>query len=121
MIIKNGFGEQKLATKIEIGVQNVHTVSGEDFVGRVFYDSEDDVYSIERPIVINVGFNPDTGRFSISPMPIRPYLRQIEELSLEGDHVMWVLPVTEQLEQLWLQTTSNIILPDASHLLNLTK
>jgi hypothetical protein len=96
---------------VDLGVQCVHIVSGEDYVGKVVYDQDGDSYLIDRPIVVNVGFNPETQRFNISPMPLRPYLKKVEQLVLESGHVLWLKPVTEGMEKLWQQTTSDIIIP----------
>ncbi len=94
----------------DLGIQNVHMVSGEDYLGHLWYDPEDEQYIIERPIVINMGVS-ETGKFSVSPMPLRPYLKKVDQLVVENTHVMWVKPVTDQMEELWRRFTSEVILP----------
>lgn len=98
-------------TQTNLGVRNLHMVSGEDYVGQVWYDPESEQYFVERPIIINVSFDPGTGKFSISPLPLRPYLKKFDQLALENKDVMWILPVTEQMEELWRRFTSDIVVP----------
>lgn len=103
-------------TETDLGVQLVHLVSGEDYLGHVYFDPEDDQYIVERPIMIHVGLDQATQRLQINPMPLRPYLRKVDRVALDGDHVLWVKQVTEQMEDLWRQATSEIAIPTTGDL-----
>jgi hypothetical protein len=100
-------------SETDIGVQVVHTVSGEDYLGHIYRDLETGAYLIERPIVVMMNADA-TGRIQVVPMPLRPYLQTVEQLDLAKEHVMWVKPVNEQLELIWRRATSDLILPTIS-------
>jgi hypothetical protein len=103
----------------DLGIQNVHLITGEDYLGHIFFDPEDKQYIVERPIVPNVGFDQATERWQIAPLPLRPYLKKVERVVLDDKHVMWILPVSESMEKMWHQATSEILIPSGGPL-NLT-
>lgn len=95
---------------VDLGLQLVHLTSGEDIVGKVFRD--EDGYSIERPVVPQVMSNGQQMRVAL--MPLRPYIEQETPIYVLNQHVLFVTPINEQMQQLYVQFTSNIVIAAAS-------
>lgn len=115
-LIVDGIVDGKGTPQTDLGVQLMHLVTGEDYLGHIWFDPEDAQYIIERPILINMAFDQEKQRLQIAPMPLRPYLKKVQQLVLDTTHVIWILPVTDEMSQLWLQATSEVIVPSAGDL-----
>jgi hypothetical protein len=94
-------------------VVNVHLVTGEDIVG-AFDDLDADNYTIHKPVVPNISMDPDARRFSVGMLPLRPYLGMLDSLTIERNKIVYVVPVNEQMVQLYRQFTSSIVIASPS-------
>lgn len=106
-------------TGTELGLHNVHLVTGEDIIGRV-YKFEGGV-RVERPVTPQIGVDPQSQQFRIGLMPLRPYAARIEQVTLRDEHIVFIVPVADQMEQLYTQFTSNITVVPGSALNDLVQ
>jgi hypothetical protein len=91
-----------------LGISDVHLTSGEDIIGDVYKDR--DLYTIKKPVIPNVAFDQGNSKFHVGLLPLRPYLGTIEQIEVPSAKVIYVVPVGKQMEQLYRQFTSDIIL-----------
>src|SRR4051812_40662959 len=103
----------------EPGVHNLHLSSGEDIIGEVTYGLETgDWYIVRRPVMPNfeMQYDPEgkpTG-YRITLVPLRPYLTGSEDVKIRFETVIYMLPVDARLEDIYRQTTSSLVLPQAN-------
>jgi hypothetical protein len=96
-------------------IVNVHLNSGEDIIGAVT-GSVSGIYTIKRPVVPNVMLDPATNNFRVGLLPLRPYLGNVEEVSIDESKVAYALECPEQMTKLYHEFTSNIYLASANEL-----
>ena len=96
-------------TSVEKGVRNIHLLSGEDIIGRVFYFPNEKVYRIETPVMPTMGQDQNTGNYRVGLLPLRPYLDKVETVDIPEANVLYEVPVGSQMGKLYAQFTSNII------------
>ena len=101
-------------TAIDLGVQNVHLISGEDIIGRVYRDAVNKEYRIENPVLPNIAPDPQTGNFRVGLLPLRPYLEKMKSVSVPENMVIYLVPVGERMEKLFNQYTSDIVVASAN-------
>jgi hypothetical protein len=100
-------------TCIRLGVALVHFVSGEDVIARVEYDAESKVYSLTRPVTPvmqpKMGPNGKPVGATIALVPYRPFIDDSEPVLIRDANVLFTAKVLEQLEKVYTQTTSDIV------------
>lgn len=96
---------------VEVGIRNVHLVSGEDIIGKV--SAFEDYICIDAPRVPQLMQDPSGSQIRIALIPFRPYLKKDETIKIPGDKVICVSEVTTQMEETYRNATSNLILPQA--------
>jgi hypothetical protein len=84
-------------------------LSGEDFIGVVTTNYEGGTILIEKPVVPVIQ-RVSEDRAGLSFAPLRPFLGPLESVVLNGRSVAYVAPVPDQLEKLYRQFTSNILI-----------
>jgi len=102
----------ELGALIEMGLLNVHLISGEDVIGKVFFDEKKMVYTIERPVMPNMQMDPNTRGIHVGLMPVRPYLDKTEKIDVLASHVLYFVLVTGKMEEIYQRFTSEIQLVD---------
>jgi hypothetical protein len=105
----------------ELGVQNVHLNSGEDIIGRVTLNTNARTYSIENPVVPNIGQDAQTGNWRVGLLPLRPYLAKVKTVDVPETSVAYLVAVGEQMEKLYAQFVSDIVLAGPKDLNTLLK
>lgn len=98
-------------TQVDLGVQNVHLISGEDIIGRVWLNESKGEYTIERPVMPTMAQDPQTGSYRVGLLPLRPYLPKIKDVVIPRDRVLYTVAVSEQMQGIYTQTVSEIIVP----------
>lgn len=99
------------------GVQNLHLASGEDVIGTVNYDDENDVFYVEKPCIPRIV--PSENGMSVQLMPFRPWLENNRELPFNGAQVTFCVPVDPKLGQIYTRQFSVIdIVPGNANLDN---
>lgn len=107
---------------VELGILDVHLTNGEDIVGKVF--RMEDGLRIEQPVSPTVQQEDGTGRLRIGMMPFRPWLQEVDVITIAEGHVLFTAPVSGQMEEMYRRMHSNITLAspaNLSSLLNPTK
>lgn len=97
-------------TKTELGVQNVHLNSGEDVIGRTWFNPQERTYTVENPVVPNIGQDPQNGNWRVGLLPLRPYLGKVKTVNIPETSVAYVVVVGDKMEQLYQQFISDIVL-----------
>lgn len=105
-------------TEVDLGVRNVVLTSGENIIGRVWYDANKHNYTIEKPVAPRVS-QAQANQVNIGFGPLRPWSRDTERLSIKEEHVAYTIGVDEGLAKAYHEATSNIVLPDATDLTSL--
>jgi hypothetical protein len=100
---------------VELGVAFVHLVSGEDLIGRVEYDAENKVYSLDRPVTPLVQPKLDESGLqvgaSIALVPYRSFLNPDEPLLIRDQNVLFTGKLTDGLEKHYTSVTSGTCEP----------
>ncbi len=106
----------------DLGILNLHLVSGEDIIGHVF-DKTDlatggEFYVVKKPVIPNIGMDrdKDTGqpKFHVGLLPLRPYLGNLPEVELPKAYVMFPTRVNPQMEKMYLEFTTGIVIVSPS-------
>lgn len=108
---------QDLIARGNIGPRIVHLVSGEDIIGDV--DQIVGGYQIKNPISVALAPSPDGRGMRISIVPLRPYAKEIDSMTIADEHVIFVTELSEQMLKSYQAFTSNIVLPDTPDLSSL--
>ncbi len=105
------------ASRIEHGIVNLHLVSGEDIIGKVaeVYNPETGIaaYEVINPVIPNIamGQNPNgTPSFRVGLLPLRPYLGGVKFIEIPKAYVMYPVKVNRQMEDLYTQFVSDIVI-----------
>jgi hypothetical protein len=105
------------ASRIELGILNLHLVSGEDIIGKTTetYDPQTGIaaYEVANPVIPNIamGQKPDGNpSFRVGLLPLRPYLGGVKFISLPKAYVMFPIEVNKQMADLYTQFTSDIVI-----------
>ena len=100
-------------TSVDLGVQNVHLLSGEDIIGHVWRNPQERTLRVENPVMPNVA--PDqSGNYRVGLLPLRPYLEKTKIVDVPEDRVLYHVPVGDRMERLYQQYTSGLIVPTGS-------
>jgi hypothetical protein len=98
---------------LDLGIQNLHMISGEDIVGHTFLETDTvtgiQTYRVEQPVVPTMSQDPNTGAWRVGLLPLRPYLDKTDKVELLSGHIMYVTPVGERFRAMYAQFNSNII------------
>lgn len=97
------------ATSVDLGIVNVHLISGEDIIGHTFFNTVDKLYTIERPLIPNIAMDQQSGRFQVGLLPLRPYLDGTDKVVIPDSHVIYHIPVGDQMGSLYRRQTSNLV------------
>jgi hypothetical protein len=92
------------------GVVCLHLTSGQDLIGTVELDAGPII--VHKPMIPTLR-STDSQHLSVSLLPIRPYLTDVNRLEIQRNQVVFILPVNEDMEKLYRQTTSGITLAGA--------
>lgn len=106
---------------IDLGIQNVHVISGEDIIGHTFLTTDPQTgiqtYKIEKPVMPNIGLDQTTGNYRVGLLPLRPYLdKAFASIDVLSGHVIYCTPVTERLKDMYRQFTSDIVVATPTNL-----
>lgn len=101
-------------TSVDLGIQNVHLLSGEDIIGHVFRFPQEKTLRIENPVMPNIGLDPQTQNYRVGLLPLRPYLEKTKAVDVSEDRVLYNVPVGDKMERLYQQYTSGLIVPQGS-------
>ena len=101
----------KSSGQVDLGVLHVTLVDGESIIGHVWKDET--TYTVEHPVFPNLQSNPGTGKLSVALLPLRPYLKKnVAKITLLDSHVVYTAPVSKEMEKLYQQFTSDIVIAD---------
>lgn len=103
-------------TSVELGVQNVHLMSGEDIIGRVFLDQTKQSLRIESPVMPTIGQDQPGGNYRVGLLPLRPYLGKVKSVDVPLASVAYHVEVGDQMAKLYAQFVSDIVLPSSPNL-----
>lgn len=110
-----------ISPSIELGLCNVHLMSGEDIIGQVWLETDLQTgmqsYRIDKPISPQFFADPQQGmRMALGPL--RPYLPKVlPRVDLLTGHVLWLAPITEgRLRDAYQQFVSDIIVATPGNL-----
>ena len=105
----------------DLGVCCLHLISGEDVLGHLLH--REGVYTIQKPVLpnVNMGMTAPTlespegqPTFRVGLLPLRPFLGNVKEIEVPESSVMYTpIRVSAQMEKLYLQFVSSIILAPA--------
>lgn len=106
---------------IDMGLQNVHLMSGEDIIGHVFLETDMQsglqTYRVEKPVSPHYTQDPQTGAMRVGLGPLRPYLpKNSSSVDLLTGHVVWIAPVEGRMKDAYTQFVSEIIVAAPSDL-----
>lgn len=101
-------------TQVDLGVCNVHLISGEDFIGQVW--KHQDTYRIEKPVMPNIAQDPNTGQFRVGLLPVRPWMDKVDNITILAAHVIFVTPVPSRMLTAYKQFVSDLVIPPAGGL-----
>lgn len=107
-------------TEAEVGIRLLHLSTGEDVIGKVTVLrtnnglGEQVSYRVERPVAPMI--NGDGQRFQVGLMPYRPFLDAETPVEFRDRDVMFIAEVGKQMENLYVQFTSNITIAGPSDL-----
>jgi hypothetical protein len=93
---------------VDLGILNVHLISGEDIIGHVFFNPAEQRYRIEKPVFPNVAMDPNNGQFRVGLLPLRPYLEKLSHVDIQASMMIYAVPCGKQMETLYTQATSEI-------------
>lgn len=109
-----------MSPSVELGVCNVHLMSGEDIIGHVYLETDIQTglqtYRIDKPVSPNVMMGQEGVRMALGPL--RPWFPKVTpRIDLLTGHVMWLAPVVEErLRTAYQQFVSDIIVATPSNL-----
>jgi hypothetical protein len=100
--------------EIDLGIQNVHVISGEDFVGHTYLLTDPQTglqtYRIDKPVLPSIAPDPTNGSYRVGLLPVRPYLdKGTERIEVLSGHVIFTVPVSERFAELYRRFTSDIV------------
>lgn len=101
--------EGLFVTSVELGIRNVHLISGEDIIGKVHRLITERVLRIENPVMPSVGLDPATNNYKVGLLPLRPYLDKIPHVDIPEENVLYHTEVGQRMVQLYTQFNSNIV------------
>lgn len=102
--------------EVDLGIQNVHVISGEDFVGHTFLLTDPQTghqtYRIEKPVLPSIAPDPQNGSYRVGLLPVRPYLdkgKETDRIEILSGHVIFTVAVSERFAELYRRFTSDIV------------
>lgn len=114
-------------TERDLGVLNLHLVSGEDVIGHV-YDRVDPLtrgesYVVKKPVIPNIAM--DRGAdgqpsFRVGLLPLRPYLGNLPEVEIAKAYVMYPVRINSAMEKMYLEFTTGIVIASAGEVPKIT-
>jgi hypothetical protein len=66
------------------------------------------MYTIERPVMPNIQMDPSTGALRVGLLPVRPYLDKVDKIDVLAAHVLYLVPVSERMAEIYQRFTSEI-------------
>jgi hypothetical protein len=107
-------------TAVDMGLLNVHLLSGEDIIGHVWLEIDAATglqsYRVERPVSPSLSMDPQGG-VRVGLMPLRPYLpKVVPQVDLLLGHVMWVTPIDGRMKDAYDRFVSDLIIATPSTL-----
>jgi hypothetical protein len=102
-------------------IRLVHLTTGEDLIGAVTFETGDSTYHIEEPVSPHMQVDPSSGSVRIGLMPVRPFAEETKKIVISSLHVVYVAPISEQMQNAYRQYHSNIVVPDTGSLSSLLK
>jgi hypothetical protein len=103
-------------TNVDLGVQNVHLLSGEDVIGHVFLDESKKSLRIENPVMPTISQDQQNGNYRVGLLPLRPYLDKVKAVDVPLSNVLYHIDAGERMRTLYTQFVSDIILPSSPNL-----
>lgn len=89
-------------------IASVHLITGEDIIGTVTVSHNGGRCTIEKPVIPNVGMDPQAQRFTVGLLPLRPYFGNLDSITIDGAHVVYVAELPESMQKMYRQFTSTI-------------
>lgn len=102
-------------------VRLVHLATGEDVIGAVTFSVDDSTYHIEDPVSPHMQMDPATSGVRVGLMPLRPFAEETPKVIISALHVVYVTPVSDQMQNAYRQYHSSIVVPESSSLSSLLK
>jgi hypothetical protein len=96
-------------TSVDLGVRNVHLLSGEDVIGHVFRVQQG-FLRIETPVIPNTVMDQQTHQFKVGLLPLRPYLDKVKSVDIAESGVIYHVEVGAQMANLYARFVSDIVL-----------
>ena len=107
---------------VDLGVMNVHLMSGEDIIGRAFHDVAGKNWRVEMPTMPTMSQDPQSGHYQVGLLPLRPYLKdKVPHVDIPDTSVAYAVEVGQQMSDLWTKATSNIQIAGPGSLSQLLK
>lgn len=111
-------------TSINLGILDLHLVSGEDVIGQVTKKIDPttggESYVVAKPVIPNIAMSqdPNTGqpKFRVGLLPLRPYLGNLPEVEFATAYVMYIVRVNPQMEAMYTEFTTGIAIVPANAL-----
>ena len=106
-------------TQVDLGVKSIQLISGESIIGKTWFNEVTKEYEIENPVAPQL--RPTQTGVNVSLSPLRPWLKDIKKQVLRDSVVAYVSDVSEQMEKVYRQLTSDIQLAEPAELSQLLK
>jgi hypothetical protein len=114
-------------TERDLGVLNLHLVSGEDVIGHVFDKTDPqtggEYYVVKKPVIPNVGMGQGQDgqpAYRVGLLPLRPYLGNLPEVEIAKAYVMYPVRVNPQMEKMYLEFTTGIVIASVGEVPKIT-
>lgn len=102
-------------------IRLVHLATGEDVIGVVAFNADDSTYHIDEPVAPHMQMDPSSGSVRVGLMPVRPFAEETKKIVVSSLHVVYVTPVSDQMQNAYRQYHSNIVVPESTSLSSLLK
>ena len=100
----------------------VHLSTGEDFIGtveRMIDGGGNEAYNLLKPMRLGAMPTQD-GRIQIKVIPLSFFLSEsLDKITIRPDQVIFEAPPTPQIEQMYKEATSTLIMPGKGSPLNI--
>lgn len=101
-------------TEIELGVIELRLITGESLIATTWLSRETNEYILERPVVAVPRPAPSGQGITVSLNPIRPWCPTPARLPIFFSHVVYALPVSDDMAARYREMFSSIIMPQTN-------
>lgn len=93
------------------GIVNVHLITGEDIIGKLI-GVEVDEFVIEKPVTPNMRGTAEGVQIGL--LPLRPWLDSMNEIRIPRTSVVYSVPCSEKMANLYRQIITGITIASPS-------